>query len=79
MTMTDTRPDILHHLRHATLGAQTADDIAWAQLHYYLFIKGWATNGPSNAETRALLYRAFAEQHPALAGLALQTAEQWGG
>ena len=63
----------------ATLGAQNADDIAWGQLHEQILRRGWATGTPAHAEKRAQLYREFADKHPALAGLALQTAEQWGG
>ena len=75
---TPARAGLADTLAQVALGAQTDDDRAWAQLHVTLFMKGLATDAPDNPGRRAMQYEAFAEQHPALAGLALQTAEQWG-
>ena len=66
-------------MTQAALGAQNDDDKAWGRLHLLLFVKGLATDAADNPGRRAMQYEAFAEAHPGLAGLALQTAEQWGG
>ena len=66
-------------LEQAAQGAPTDDDRAWARLHYQIFGQGYVKDTPEHAAKRAQLYREFGDNHPALVGLAWQTAEQWGG
>lgn len=66
--------DVLLHA--ADTGAQDDHDKAWGMLHVEIFMRGLATNTTDNRHKRALLYRQFAEEHPSLAGLALEAAEE---